>query len=176
MSVLQLLQDFTTVDASKIKHELLERESETPPLPLLHSSDGKSAIVHAGKIEDEVLTKADKFECMESGEATLLSEEAESSKDLEGKESITCDGTEITSSKEEQNLSISQEAEDDQVEEKVPDVAGEASVRILFTTSVHFPLIKGTDVLFHYCCRISLQLFQIIPLKEIYWSKLMHHK
>ncbi|XP_073038839.1 LOW QUALITY PROTEIN: uncharacterized protein [Primulina eburnea] len=128
--------DFSTVDASQIKHEkLLERESETPPLPLLHSSDRKSAIVHTGKIEDEVLEKADKFEGIESGEAAMLKEEAqaeklsESSKDLEGiKESITCDGTEITHSTEEQNLTtISQEIIDHQEDEKVLNVAGEAS-------------------------------------------------
>ncbi|XP_075474601.1 uncharacterized protein LOC142505496 isoform X2 [Primulina tabacum] len=128
--------DLSTVDASQIKHEkLLERESETPPLPLVHSSDGKSAIVHKGNIEDEVLEKADKFEGIESGEAALLNEESqaekltESSKDFEGiKESITCDGTEITRSTEEQNLTtISQEIIDDQEEEKVLNVAGEAS-------------------------------------------------
>ncbi|XP_073150236.1 uncharacterized protein [Henckelia pumila] len=128
--------DFTTVDASQIRHEeLLERESEAPPLPLLHSSDGKSAIVHTDKIEDEELEKVDKFEGIESGEATLLNEEAsaekltESSEDREGiKESITCDGTEITSSTEKHNLTtISQETVDDQEEEKVLNIAGETS-------------------------------------------------
>ncbi|KZV32936.1 hypothetical protein F511_01447 [Dorcoceras hygrometricum] len=145
MNVLQLPQDSTT-NALQIKHEeLLERESETPPLLLLHSSDGNLAVTHTGKIEDEVLEKADKCECMESGEAAFLNEEAlaekltGSPKALEGiKESFTGDRTEITNSTEAQNLNIiSRETVDDQVVEKVFDVAGEASD---FTT-----IIPDTD-------------------------------